>query len=119
MLDYKSRNALFLQSSSNASESRAGLAALIELTSEPLYILAQARMQIGLRVSIEAAATIVKILATVGFLVQGTFPEATSISVAQVTYWMCHCLPILRMHPYQSDWHFVTTAARLRICTFR
>ena len=103
----------------NASESRAGLAALIELTSEPLYILAQARMQIGLRVSIEAAATIVKILATVGFLVQGTFPEATSISIAQVTTWMLSLSPNLRMHSYQSDWHFVTKGARLRICTLR
>ena len=62
----------------------AGLAALLELLSEPLYILAQARMQISLRVSVEAFATVAKILATLAFLLLTNLPEAISVSIAQV-----------------------------------
>lgn len=62
----------------------AGVAALIELLSEPLYILAQARLEFGLRVRIEAAATVCKILATLLFLQLHLWTEAIALSVAQV-----------------------------------
>jgi len=57
---------------------------MLELLSEPLYILAQVRMQIGVRVSVEAAATIGKILATLLLLWLGVATEAVAVSLAQV-----------------------------------
>lgn len=69
---------------SEACKSVAVAAALIELASEPLYILAQVRYKIGLRVSIEAAAVMGKILSTILFVWLQMFGEAVSLSVAQV-----------------------------------
>ena len=57
---------------------------MVELLSEPLYILAQARLRIGLRVRIEAAATVAKIAATLSLLWLQLFSEAVALSVAQV-----------------------------------
>ena len=57
---------------------------MVELLSEPLYILAQARMRIGLRVRVEAAATVAKIAATLLLLWSQLFSEAVALSVAQV-----------------------------------
>ncbi len=65
----------------------AGLAAMIELLSEPLYILAMVQHKIRLRVTIEATATVGKVLATLILLGSGAFAEATALSLAQVQYY--------------------------------
>ena len=57
---------------------------MIELLSEPLYILALVENRIGLRVAIEAAATLGRISTTLILLWIGIFTEAVAISVAQV-----------------------------------
>lgn len=57
---------------------------MVELLSEPLYILALVESKIGLRVTIEAAATLARILITVALLYARTFTEAVAISTAQV-----------------------------------
>lgn len=62
-----------------------GVAALLELASEPLYILAQCRLLIGLRVKIEAAATIAKIVATLGLIWSQLYSEAIALSVSQAS----------------------------------
>ena len=62
----------------------AGAAAMVELLSEPLYILALVQTKIGLRVSIEASATILKIIATLTLLWAGAGSEAVALSIAQV-----------------------------------
>lgn len=58
---------------------------MLELLSEPLYVLAQVHMRIGVRVRAEAAATLAKIGATLLLLWLGVFTEAVALSVAQVT----------------------------------
>ena len=66
----------------------AGIAAMIELFSEPLYILAMVQHKIRLRVIIEATATIAKVLATLAFLWTDIFAEAIALSLAQVmSFW--------------------------------
>lgn len=62
----------------------AGIAAMVELLSEPLYILAMVQQKISLRVAIEASATVIKVLATLALLWSGVFPEAIALSLAQV-----------------------------------
>ena len=57
---------------------------MVELLSEPLYILAMVQQKISLRVAIEASATVMKILATLALLWSGVFPEAIALSLAQV-----------------------------------
>lgn len=57
---------------------------MIELFSEPLYILAMVQHKIRLRVIIEATATIAKVLATLAFLWTDIFAEAIALSLAQV-----------------------------------
>ena len=63
---------------------RAGVAAVIELLSEPLYILAMVQQKIRLRVLTEATATVGKVLATLALLWVGIFSEAIALSLAQV-----------------------------------
>lgn len=74
----------------------AGAAALVELLSEPLYILALVQAKIGLRVVIEAAATILKILAILLLLWSGISTEAVALSMAQVRYLHCIHLCFIR-----------------------
>lgn len=59
-------------------------AAMIELASEPLYILAQVRQKVGVRVSVEAAAVLCKTLSTILLVWLKYFSEAVAISLAQV-----------------------------------
>lgn len=59
---------------------------MVELLSEPLYVLAQMRLAIGLRVSIEAGATVLKMVATLVLLWIGVLPEAVALSIAQVVF---------------------------------
>ena len=68
----------------------AGIAAIVELLSEPLYILALVQAKIGLRVAVEAAATISKILITIALLWAGAYSEAVALSIAQVNLLSLH-----------------------------
>ena len=88
---------------SDATLACAAVAALIELASEPLYILAQVHFKVGLRVSIEAAAVLCKILSTIVLLWLQIFSEAVSLSLAQVT------VPIL------SDAYHLSIALHLKV----
>lgn len=65
-----------------------GAAALIELLSEPLYILATFRLWFAMRVACEAASTIAKTVATLAFLRNGTSP-AIAFSWGQLAYATC------------------------------
>lgn len=64
----------------------AGLAAMVELVSEPLYILAQVRLQLQVRVVAEAAATLVRGVLTLALLKTAACDVGIALSLAQVTY---------------------------------
>lgn len=63
----------------------AGLAAMVELVSEPLYILAQVRLQLQVRVVAEAAATLVRGVLTLALLKTAACDVGIALSMAQVT----------------------------------
>lgn len=58
---------------------------MVELVSEPLYILAQVRLKLQLRVLAEAAATLVRGVLTLALLKAGTCNVGIALSLAQVT----------------------------------
>lgn len=62
----------------------AGLAAMVELLSEPLYILAQLRLKLQLRVSAEACATLARGVATLALLKLSALDVGIALSIAQV-----------------------------------
>ena len=65
---------------------------MVELLSEPLYILAMVHHKIRLRVLVEATATVGKVLATLALLWVGVFSEAIALSLAQVLLCLnLHC----------------------------
>ena len=68
----------------------AGLAALVELLSEPLYILAQLRLRLQLRVFAEASATLARGVATLALLKLSVMDVGISLSVAQVRSGVLH-----------------------------
>lgn len=57
---------------------------MTELLSEPLYILAQVRLNLRLRMVAEAAATLIRGVLTLTLLKLGVFGAGTAISIAQV-----------------------------------
>jgi hypothetical protein len=61
---------------------------MVELLSEPLYILAQVRLNLRLRVVAEAAATLVRGVLTLLLIKLGYLDVGIAISVAQA----CSCL---------------------------
>ena len=64
-----------------------GMAAMVELMSEPLYILAQLHLKLQLRVFAEAAATLARGIATLTLLKSSSLDVGIALSVAQV--WPC------------------------------
>ena len=60
-----------------------GAAAMVELLSEPLYILAQTRLLFGLRVAVETLAIISKASLTLLILYTDAAPPAIALSWAQ------------------------------------
>lgn len=60
------------------------MAALLELMSEPLYILAQVRLQLHLRVWSEAGGTLARGLLTLALLAGSSVPPVIAISLGQV-----------------------------------
>lgn len=70
----------------------AGLAAMVELMSEPLYILAQVRLDLQLRVVAEAAATLVRGVLTLVLLKTAACDVGIALSLAQVTRRLLHHL---------------------------
>ncbi|PRW57113.1 RFT1-like protein [Chlorella sorokiniana] len=63
-----------------------GAAAFLEILSEPLYILAAARLQFGLRVAVETAAMGTKGLLTLSLVRRPDYPPAIAFSWAQLAY---------------------------------
>ncbi|BDA46912.1 probable protein RFT1 homolog [Coccomyxa sp. Obi] len=63
-----------------------GLAAMVELVSEPLYILAQVRLQLQVRVVAEAAATLVRGVLTLALLKTAACDVGIALSLAQLAY---------------------------------
>ncbi len=63
-----------------------GAAAFVEILSEPLYILAAARLQFGLRVAVETAGMSAKGLLTLALVRRPDFPPAIAFSWAQLAY---------------------------------
>lgn len=61
-----------------------GAAAMIELLSEPLYVLAQCRLLFRLRVGAETAAIVTKSAVTLALLLRGRMQPVIAISWAQV-----------------------------------
>ncbi len=57
---------------------------MVELVSEPLYILAQVRLQLQVRVVAEAAATLVRGILTLTLLKTGAYDVGIALSLAQV-----------------------------------
>ena len=57
---------------------------MVELLSEPLYILAQLRLRLQLRVFAEASATLARGVATLALLKISVLDVGISLSVAQV-----------------------------------
>lgn len=57
---------------------------MIELLSEPLYILAQLRLRLQLRVLAEASATLARGVATLALLKSSYFDVGIALSLAQV-----------------------------------
>lgn len=64
----------------------AGAAAFLEVLSEPLYILAAARLQFGLRVAVETVAMGAKGLLTLALVRSPAHPPAIAFSWAQLLY---------------------------------
>lgn len=62
-----------------------GAAALLELLSEPLYILAQSRLLFKLRVAVETSAIVSKALLTLSLLHRTGIQPAIALSWAQVS----------------------------------
>ena len=60
-----------------------GLAALVELAAEPMFILAQLQLNFRLRVATEAAATLAKGLLTLALLRLTPLSDAIALSLAQ------------------------------------
>ena len=60
---------------------------MVELLSEPLYILAQLHLKLQLRVFAEAAATLARGIATLTLLTSSSLDVGIALSVAQV--WPC------------------------------
>ena len=60
---------------------------MVELLSEPLYILAQLHLRLQLRVFAEAAATLARGVATLSLLTSSSLDVGIALSVAQV--WPC------------------------------
>lgn len=58
---------------------------MVELLSEPLYILAQLRLRLQLRLLAEASATLARGIATLALLKSSPLDVGISLSVAQVT----------------------------------
>lgn len=63
-----------------------GAAAFLEILSEPLYILAAARLQFGLRVAVETVAMGAKGLLTLALVRRPAYPPAIAFSWAQLAY---------------------------------
>ena len=63
----------------------AGVAAMVELLSEPLYILAQSQLLFRLRVVVETAAIVSKALLTLGLLHWGVTQPAIALCWAQAS----------------------------------
>lgn len=59
---------------------------MMELLSEPLYILAQVRLDLRVRVVAEAAATLVRGVLTLVLLKLGFLEAGTAISLAQACF---------------------------------
>lgn len=66
--------------------SPAGLAAFVEVLSEPLYILAATRLLFGLRVGVETAAQGAKGVLTLALVRRPGYPPALAFSWAQLAY---------------------------------
>jgi hypothetical protein len=64
-------------------EGGTGVAALLELASEPLYILAQAHLHLKLRVWSEAGGTLARGVLTLALLATRAVPPALAISWGQ------------------------------------
>ena len=66
---------------------------MLELLSEPLYILAQLRLKLQLRVAAEASATLARGVATLALLKGSPLDVGISLSLAQVVI-----VPQLSLH---------------------
>lgn len=64
----------------------AGTAAMIELCSEPLYIISSARLEFGRRASIDTAAMITKCLVTLAMVMKTAVAPALIFAAAQLAF---------------------------------
>ena len=79
---------------------------MVELLSEPLYILAQLRLRLQLRVFAEASATLARGVATLALLKLSVLDVGISLSVAQVRTGLPHkCLESLKCQ--NIYWHIL------------
>lgn len=74
---------------------------MVELGSEPLYILAQVRLQLQVRVVAEAAATLVRGVLTLALLKTAACDVGIALSLAQVTSLPVACKSICLLHTSQ------------------
>ena len=81
----------------------AGAAAMIELLSEPLYILAQTRLLFGLRVLVETLAIVTKASLTLLLLHTDAAAPAIALSWAQACLCVGHLLCVLHCGPTYVD----------------
>lgn len=63
-----------------------GVAAVVELASEPLYLVASVRLAFSTRAAVDAVGTLARCVVTLVLVLRGSLPAATIFAVAQLCY---------------------------------